>query len=85
MPILAGAFVRDAYERVQWTPFWLTTAAIMGTSGLIFVIFGETSRQNFAADAQPHPESATNLVHAHEPAQTNKTIAIRLDRMAANK
>lgn len=48
VPLLAGAFVRDAYDREQWTPFWLTTAAIMGSSGLIFLVFGETRRQDYA-------------------------------------
>lgn len=50
MPLLAGAFVTDAYQREQWTPFWLTSAAIMATSGLVFLVFGDTSRQDFVAD-----------------------------------
>lgn len=53
MPLLAGVFVENAYEREQWTPFWLTTAAIMCTSGLIFLVFGETRRQDFARDTPP--------------------------------
>lgn len=56
MPILAGAFVQDPYQREQWTPFWLTSAAIMGSSGLIFLIFGDTSRQHFADDDEKEEE-----------------------------
>lgn len=48
MPLLAAAFVENAYERDQWTPFWLTTASIMGTSGLVFLFFGVTRRQEYA-------------------------------------
>lgn len=51
VPILAAAFITDAYERAQWTPFWMTTAAIMGCSGLIFLICGETSRQDLTLDS----------------------------------
>lgn len=43
--------MHDAYEREQWTPFWLTTAAIMASSGLIFLFLGETRRQDFSPDA----------------------------------
>lgn len=50
MPNLAGYFVVDAYDREQWTPFWLTTAAIMCSSGLIFILLGETRRQDFSID-----------------------------------
>lgn len=50
VPLLAGVFVENAYDRVHWTPFWLATAAIMGCSGLIFLIFGQTRRQDFSLD-----------------------------------
>lgn len=51
MPHLAGFIVHNAYEREQWTPFWMTTATIMGCSGMIFLVFGETDRQDFSVDA----------------------------------
>lgn len=50
VPLLAGVIVENPYEREQWTPFWFTTATIMGCSGLIFLIFGETRRQDFEKD-----------------------------------
>lgn len=58
MPLLAGAFLTDANQREQWTPFWLTTAAIMGCSGVIFLVFGETRRQDFSLDAPDAPAAA---------------------------
>jgi len=57
VPLLAGAIVRDAHQREQWTPFWLTTAAIMGSSGLIFLFFGETRRQDFWSDEKKDKQS----------------------------
>lgn len=48
VPLLAGAIVNDAYERVQWTPFWLTSATILACSGLIFLVLGDTSRHDFS-------------------------------------
>jgi MFS family permease len=50
VPILAGVIVQEQYVREQWTPFWLTSAAIMGCSGLIFLVFGETRRQNYSLE-----------------------------------
>uniref|UniRef100_A0A6G1S5W4 Sialin n=1 Tax=Aceria tosichella TaxID=561515 RepID=A0A6G1S5W4_9ACAR len=50
VPILAGVIVDEQYRRESWTPFWLTTASIMGCSGVIFLIFGVTRRQNYSVD-----------------------------------
>lgn len=48
VPLLAGVVVgENSYDREHWTPFWLITAAIMCSSGLIFLVFGETRRQDF--------------------------------------
>lgn len=51
VPLLAGFIVKNGHDRDQWTPFWITTGCIMGCSGMIFLIFGETRRQDFSADS----------------------------------
>lgn len=62
VPELAGLIVKNPYDREQWTPFWLTTAAIMGSSGLIFLIFGVTRRQEFGPDIMKEESVEQNLI-----------------------
>lgn len=86
MPLLAGAFVEDAYQRDQWTPFWLTSAAIMGSSGLIFLIFGDTSRQHFAEEDKKEKLSVdenNNSNSNHNNSNNNNNISN--DRKLAQK
>lgn len=60
-PSLVGVFVHSARDREQWTPFWLTTAAIMGCSGLIFLVFGEVRRQDFDKTPKSRPTTRCSI------------------------
>lgn len=48
VPFLAGLIVRDFDRRDDWMPFWLTSATIMGSSGLIFLLLGQTNRRDYS-------------------------------------
>lgn len=69
VPLLAGLIVRDTYKREHWTPFWLTSASIMGCSGLIFLIFGKTNRQNFSKD-----QDSDEIGELEEALNTRKVV-----------
>lgn len=84
VPYLAAAFITDPYERAQWTPFWMTTAAIMGCSGLIFLICGETSRQDLTKDKPAGlDDDEDDDDHHHEACQCDEPREEEQDKSQA--
>lgn len=72
VPLLAGVFVENAWQREQWTPFWLITASIMCFSGLIFLAFGDSRQQDFARDTPSLKQQTLELAEANGLSNKNK-------------
>lgn len=80
VPLCAGFFVKDsAHNRDSWVPFWLTTALIMAVSGLIFLVFGETRRQDFSKEPNDNNNTDDNSRDAGKACELADLAAKRIN------